>query len=234
MTGIPLNERIIFALDLASPEEARQWILRLEGSIRFYKVGLQLFLADWFDTVDWITARGHKVMLDLKLFDVPATVRLAIQQLTGRRITYATVHAPAAKAAVEAGSDAGILAVTVLTSLGQDELDEMGFQGSIEDLVSIRAAKALRHGCKGIVCSGLEAARLRRDLGEDFLIVTPGIRTEQEAAQRPDDQKRVLTAGSAIRNGADHVVVGRPIRSADDPLETVKVLQEEIRQSLQT
>jgi len=232
MHTMPLEERIIVALDVASADEARQWVLRLEDRVGFFKVGLQLFLNDCFGIVDWIIDRGHRVMLDLKLHDVPATVRLAVQQLAGRDITYATVHAPSAQAAVEADSRIGILAVTVLTSLGQKDLEEEGFRGNLEELVTARAARALQQGARGIVCSGHEAGRLRKDLGDDFLIVTPGIRTNQEAMERPDDQKRILTAGAAIRNGADQVVVGRPVRAAEDPLRTVELMQEDIHQAL--
>jgi orotidine-5'-phosphate decarboxylase len=233
MKDIPLQERVIFALDVDSPQRAKEWVRRLESHIRFYKVGLQLFLADGFAIVDWIAARGHKVMLDLKLFDVPATVRLAVEQLSRRNVAYATVHGndPIVRAAVQARGDVRILAVTVLTSFGQEDMREMGFTGEVADLVYIRAKRALSLGCDGIVSSGLEASRIRSELGEGFLVVTPGIRPGRNTEIEGDDQRRIATAGQAIRDGADQVVVGRPIREAKDPLRVVEALQEEIRAS---
>ncbi len=232
---IPLRERIIFALDVASPDRAMELVRSLESRIGFYKVGLQLFLAGWFPVVEWIAARGHKVMVDLKFYDVPETVKLAVEQLAGRHITYATVHGnpPILKAAAQAKSDVRILAVTVLTSLGQEDARAMfGNQTSVEDIVLSRARAAIESGIDGVVCSGLEAPRLRAELGDDFFMVTPGIRPGGKTQAGRDDQKRVITAGQAISNGADHVVVGRPIRDAGDPIALVDAMQEEIRQAL--
>jgi orotidine-5'-phosphate decarboxylase len=233
MKDIPLEERIIFALDVESPNRAREWVRKLESHVRFYKVGLQLFLADWFNIVDWITARGHKVMLDLKLFDVPETVRLAVEQLSRRNVAYATVHGndPIIRGAVRAKNGVKILAVTVLTSFGQEDMREMGFRGEVADLVYSRARRALSLGADGIVSSGLEASRIRSELGEGFLVVTPGIRPGRNTEIEEDDQQRVATAREAIRNGADQIVVGRPIRTARDPLQVVETLQEEIKAS---
>lgn len=233
--SIPLNERVIFALDFPSPEEAKRWVERLEDHIRFYKVGLQLFLAGWFPIVDWITRRGHKVMVDLKFFDVPETVKLAVQQLQNRGITFTTVHGndPILRAAALAKADVKILAVTVLTSFGQEDMAEMfGRPCKVEDLVLARARNAFRLGCDGVVCSGLEAASLRRDIGDDFVIVTPGIRPGRDLEAPPDDQKRIVSAGEAVRNGADHVVVGRPISKSSDPVVVALALQKEIELAL--
>ncbi len=233
--NIPLTDRLIFALDVPTAEEARSWVERLESRISFYKVGLQLFLAGGFPMVEWITKRGHKVMLDLKFFDVPETVKLAVRQLNDRGVTFATVHGNDAiiEAAVQARQDIKILGVTVLTSFCEDDLRQMGLTGTIEELVYYRAKKALELGCDGIVSSGLEAERLRGQLGDNFLVVTPGIRPGINRKIEQDDQKRVTTAAQAIRSGADYVVVGRPIKQAQDPLKVVAELQAEIAAGLE-
>jgi orotidine-5'-phosphate decarboxylase len=232
--NIPLNERIIFALDVGSKEEAERWIDLLGDHISFYKVGLQLFLAGWFPVIDMITQRGHKVMVDLKLFDVPETVKLALRQLKDRNITFTTVHGndPILRAAVGERNGIKILAVSVLTSFGEEDMREMGLSGTIEDLVLVRAKRALSLGCDGVVSSGLEAPRLRDALGDNFLIVTPGIRPGQNIEIPEDDQKRIVTAQDAIINGADYVVVGRPISKAKDPIAIVESMQSKIRKGL--
>ena len=214
--NIPLDERIIFALDVGSPEQAKRLVERLESHIHFYKVGLQLFLAGGFPIVQWIAGRGHKVMLDLKFYDIPQTVKLAVEQLAGKGVTFATVHGnePIVQAAVNACADVKILAVTVLTSFGSDDMGKFfGFPGKVEDMVLGRARAAIASGAGGIVASGAEAPRLRNELGQDCLIVTPGIRPAG-AVEGRDDQKRVVTAAQAIGGGADYVVVGRPVRDA--------------------
>jgi len=233
--NIPMDERIIFALDVDSPEKARQWVHRLEAHVKFFKVGLQLFLAGWFPMIEWIRDRGHKVMVDLKFFDVPETVRLAVEQLRDKGATFATVHGndPIIRAAVAARGGTKILAVTVLTSFGEEDMREMGFTGTIEDLVYLRARRALDLGCDGIVSSGLEAGRLRSSLGDRFLIVTPGIRPGANVEVKEDDQRRIVSAGRAVREGADHVVVGRPISQSMDPVGVVLSMQEEIARGLE-
>lgn len=231
---IPLNERIIFALDVSSPKEAEEWVNRLGSHIKFYKVGLQLFIAGWWPVIDMITKRGHRVMCDLKIFDVPETVKLAVRELKKHDVSFATVHGndPILRAAVKEKSHVKILAVTVLTSFGEEDMKEMGFTGTVEKLVSIRAKRAIDIGCDGIVSSGLEAPRLRKNLGNNFLIITPGIRPGQNIEIPQDDQKRITTAQDAIINGADHVVVGRPISTAPDPIAVVKSMQDEIKKGL--
>jgi orotidine-5'-phosphate decarboxylase len=231
---IPLNERIIFALDVDSKEAAEEWVERLGSHISFFKVGLQLFIAGWFDVINMITERGHKVMCDLKIFDVPETVKLAIRQLKNRGVTFATVHGnnPILRAAVEEKSGLKILAVTVLTSFDEDEMREMGFTGTIDEFVFKRAARALEIGCDGVVSSGLEVPRLRRNLDKNFIIVTPGIRPGKNIEIPDDDQRRIVTPKEAIINGADYVVIGRPISTAGDPVAVVEAMQDEIRQGL--
>jgi orotidine-5'-phosphate decarboxylase len=231
---ISINERIIFALDFADPDEALGWVKKLDSELKFFKVGLQLFLAGWFHVIDEIVKRGNKVMVDLKFFDIPETVKLAVEQLQNRKITFATVHGndTIVKAAAEAKGDVQILAVTVLTSFGENDMREMGFTGSVEDLVMMRCRRALDLGCDGVVSSALEASRLRQEFGENFLVVTPGIRPGANIETSEDDQVRIATAKQAIINGADHVVVGRPIKNASDPLALIRSMHEEIAEGL--
>ncbi|HAS50724.1 MAG TPA: orotidine-5'-phosphate decarboxylase [Gammaproteobacteria bacterium] len=231
---IPVNERLIFALDVNSKDEAERWLDLIGDHVHFYKVGLQLFLAGGFPVIDMITARGHKVMVDLKFFDIPETVALAVRELKHRGATFITVHGndPILRAAVAERNGAKILAVTVLTSFDESDMQEMGMTCSIADLVYHRAKKALEIGCDGVISSGLEAEKLRSGLGEKILIVTPGIRPGTNDVIKDDDQKRVASAYSAIRNGADYVVVGRPIRDADDPVALVVAMQKEIAAAL--
>jgi orotidine-5'-phosphate decarboxylase len=227
---IPLQERIIVALDVDSPEQAKALVKKCESHVTFYKVGLQLFMGSWFDTVDWIVDRGHKVMLDLKFFDIPETVKLAVEQVNNRGVTFATIHGndPIIRAAVSARGDLQLLAVTVLTSFGEEDMRAMGMTGSVADLVYFRAKRALELGCDGVVSSGLEAEKLRRELGEKLLIVTPGIRPGANVSDSGDDQQRIVTAGMALKNGANHVVVGRPITRAADPIAVIEEMQREI------
>ena len=233
MNNINLNERIIFALDVPTPEEAKQLVRKLDGEIKFFKVGLELFLAGWWDIVDFIIDRGNKVMLDLKFFDIPETVHLAVQQVKNRGVSFTTIHGNDAiiRAAVSDRGNVKVLAVTVLTSFDESDMRQMGLTGSVEDLVLIRAKKALELGCDGVVSSALEAKPLRKDLGDNFLVVTPGIRPESSVPGE-DDQKRIATARNAIISGANHVVIGRPIRMAADPINTIKKLQDEIAEGL--
>jgi len=234
MNKIPLNEKIIFALDFADPIEARHWVEQLDYKIKFFKVGLQLFLAGGWPAIDHILHRGNKVMLDLKFFDIPETVHLAVQQLKNRGVTFATIHGnkPIIEAAIQDKGDLKILAVTVLTSFDESDMYEMGFSKKIKDLVLIRSEKALRSGCDGIVCSPLEAAALRREFGSNFIVVTPGIRPGINKDVEKDDQKRIATAKQAILNGADYIVIGRPISTSSNPLATVQNLQQEIGEGL--
>jgi orotidine-5'-phosphate decarboxylase len=231
--NINLNERIIFALDVPNLDEAKQWVSKLDGDIKFFKVGLELFLSGWWDIVDFIIDRGNQVMLDLKFFDIPETVHLAIQQVKDKGVTFATIHGNDAiiRAAVSEKGNAKILAVTVLTSFDESDMRQMGMTGSVQDLVLIRAQKAVHLGCDGVVSSALEIKPLRDAMGDGFVSVTPGIRPES-SVQGEDDQKRIATARNAIINGADHVVIGRPIRNAADPISVIKKLQDEIAQGL--
>jgi len=218
MKTIPRAERLIAALDLASAEEAKALVQRLGDSVSFYKIGLQLFMADgYFDLIDWLGRQGKKVFVDLKFFDVPETVGAAVRGLRNRGVTFATVHGnqPILEAAGKEKGEVKILAVTALTSLDQGDLDDLGFQCDIQKLVLSRARRALEAGCDGVISSGLEAPLLKRELGERLLVVTPGIRPVQN--RRSDDQKRTVDVAQAFANGADYIVVGRPIHQAADP-----------------
>jgi orotidine-5'-phosphate decarboxylase len=227
---IALNERIIFALDVPNAAEAKHWVETLEAQTKFFKVGLQLFLGAGFDIIEWILNRGLQVFVDLKFFDVPETVRLAVANLSDRGIRFATVHGNDAilRAAVDAALGVQILAVTVLTSLDEADMQDLGFKCSIPDLVFSRARRALEIGCHGVVSSGLEAPMLRQKLGDHFIVVVPGIRP----VRNMDDQKRTVDASEAFKNGADYIVVGRPIRDAADPVALIKTMQGQIQSVL--
>ncbi len=226
MDTLPLSERLIFALDLPSPDEARIWVRRLLPRVAFYKVGFELFLAGGFPMVEWIRDQGAKVFLDLKFFDVPATVERAVAQVARRGVTFTTVHGNdrILEAANAAKGPVKILAVTALTSLDEGDLKDLGFQCSVEELVLSRAQRALRLGCDGIVSSGLEVPRLRKTLGTGCILVAPGIRPVANV----DDQKRTVDARRAFASGADHIVVGRPIRDAENPEAAVDALLQQI------
>jgi len=225
-TDIPLEERIIFALDVADPREALALVDQLSGSIRFFKVGLQLFFAGGWPVVEHIVRKGCKVMLDLKLYDIPATVQLAVRQFADRGITFTTVHGygPVVEAALAADTGIQILAVTVLTSFDQSDLADLGYPCDVGDLVRLRVQKAMEAGIDGIVCSPLEAESVRRLAGPKAVLVTPGVRSAGTAA---GDQKRVATPADAIRAGANYLVMGRQItRAADPAAEMRRVLTE--------
>lgn len=223
---IPPEERLIFALDVPGPDEARRLVSTLRESVRFYKVGLELFMAGgYWELVDWLIEQDKKVFADLKLFDVPETVASAVRRIRDRPVSFVTVHGNDGilEAACREKGNLKILAVTALTSLDQGDLKDLGFQVDVHELVLSRARRALEIGCDGVVSSGLEARALKERLGEKMLIVTPGIRPVEN---RPaDDQKRVVDVEQAIRNGADYIVVGRPIRNAPDPYQAAMDIQ---------
>lgn len=232
---IKLDERIILALDVADEESAKRLVQKVQGELTFFKVGLQLFLAAGFPIVEWILHKGYKVMLDLKLYDIPKTVELACKQLNDKGITFTTVHGHKSilEAATSGAKDYLVLAVTVLTSLGGEELQEMDSPLSVRELVEKRALWAKEAGCNGIVCSPLEAKMVRKSIGDDMFIVTPGIRPSSHNDPK-DDQKRVQTPFEAIKAGADFLVIGRPITKSPDPLETVRAIKAEIKEALES
>jgi len=219
----------MFALDVPTVAEAQRVVKLLGDSVVFYKLGLQIFMAGgYYELIDALRAEGKKVFVDLKFFDVPETVKLAVSQLKDRGAEFATVHGNDAilRAAVESRSNLKILAVTVLTSLDRRDLEDLGFQCDVEALVLSRAKRALEIGCDGVISSGLEAEKLRKDLGNGFLIVSPGIRPVEN--KPVDDQKRTVDVEEAFLKGADYIVVGRPIRSAPDPRAKAEEIQQRI------
>jgi orotidine-5'-phosphate decarboxylase len=223
------RERLIFALDVPDLKGAKQLVGQLAESVVFYKIGLELATSrHYFELLDWLVAQDKKVFTDLKLYDIPATVTAAVRQLSGSGASFLTVHGDRAimeAAAIAKGPRLKILAVTVLTSIAPRDLADMGIGHSVEELVVMRARQAAAAGCDGVIASGLEAAPLRAALGAQPLIVTPGIRRADGAR---DDQRRVVTPTLAFRSGADHIVVGRPIRDAADPYLAAAAIQDEI------
>ena len=227
MTPIPRAERLIVALDVATPNEAKALVERLGDAARFYKLGLELFMAGgYFELLEWLVKRGNKVFVDLKFFDVPETVRRAVANLRGRGVSFASVHGNQAmmEAAAQEKGEVKILAVTALTSLDRGDLDDLGFSCDLERLVLSRARRALQAGCDGVVSSGLEAQKLKAEFQDRLLVVTPGIRP----VKNEDDQKRTVDVAQAFANGADYIVVGRPIRSAADPRAAAQAIQRSI------
>ena len=228
--NIPTNERLIFALDVPGIDEAKRLIDQLGDSVQFYKLGLELCMTGgYFDLVEELVGSGKKVFVDLKLYDIPETVRRAIMRLREYGVTFTTIHSTndeGLQAVAAEKGDLKILVVTVLTSLSNNDLRAMGFDSDVKKLVLSRAKRAFELGCDGVIASGLEAASLREQIGPDIFIVTPGIRP---AGNRPaDDQKRVMTPADAFRAGADYIVVGRPIRDAADPRAAAVAIQQEI------
>jgi orotidine-5'-phosphate decarboxylase len=220
------RDRLIVALDVPSAGEARALVEKIGPGANFYKVGLELFVSSgYFELVDWLVKRGNKVFADLKMFDIPETVARAVTNLRGRGITFATVHGNQSmmRAAAKEKGDLKILAVTVLTSLDRGDLDDLGFSCDVERLVLSRARRAMEAGCDGVVSSGLEAQRVKSEFHDRLLVVTPGIRPVENKAA--DDQKRTVDVAQAFANGADYIVVGRPIRQAPDPRAAAEAIQ---------
>jgi orotidine-5'-phosphate decarboxylase len=220
------RERLIVALDLPDTTSARHMVERLGDTVAFYKLGLELAMSGgYFDLLDWLVDQGKRVFVDLKFFDVPATVAAAVRNLRDRGVTFATVHGNQGimEAAGKAKGDVKILAVTVLTSLDRGDLDDLGFDCEVRELVLSRARRALEAGCDGVIASGLELPALRQTVGQRLLVVTPGIRPVENRPE--DDQKRVVTVEQAIRDGADYIVVGRPIRNAPEPRDAAASIQ---------
>ena len=223
-------ERLIFALDVPDSAAARRMVEQLGDAVVFYKLGLELFMGgDYFPLIDWLVARQKKVFVDLKFFDIPATVASAVKQLRGRGVSFATVHGNQSimEAAAGAKGDVKILGVTVLTSLDRADLIDLGFQCDVGELVLSRARRALEAGCDGVISSGLEVKALREHIDHKLLVVTPGIRPVDN---RPsDDQNRVVSLEQAFDWGADYIVVGRSIRDAASPRDAALEIQGGIR-----
>jgi orotidine-5'-phosphate decarboxylase len=231
-TKIVPRDRLIVALDLPDVATAEAMVARLGDSVTFYKIGYQLAYAGGLSMVSRLAGAGKKVFADLKLHDIGNTVARGVESIAKSGATFLTVHAypQTMKAAVEgrAGSDLKILAVTVLTSYDDGDLHAAGYRFNVTDLVETRARQAQVLGVDGLVCSPEEAASLRRIVGHQLHLVTPGIRPGGSAT---DDQKRIMTPSRAIAAGADYLVVGRPITGAADPKATAEAIVAEITQA---
>ena len=225
--NIPVDERLIFAMDVPDCDQARNLAEELGDSVVFYKIGLELMMSGgYFELLDWMLARNKKVFADLKFFDIPATVASAVRQLKHRGASFVTVHGNQSimeAAAENKGDSLKVLAVTVLTSLDRGDLDDLGFDCDVSALVLSRAKRAFDAGCDGVISSGLEAPKLREHVDAGLLVVTPGIRPVDN--KPTGDQKRVVSVEQAFANGADHIVVGRPIRDAESPRAAAEAIQ---------
>ncbi len=223
------KDKIICALDLPELEQARQMVQGLEGLIGFFKIGMLLHLAGGRRLLEWLIDRGHRVFLDLKFYDVPDTVGPAVKLAASLGVTFLTVHGNKEilrrAGEASAGTALQVLAVTVLTSLDQCDLREMGYPCRLEDLVLNRARWSLESGCAGVIASPRETALLRREFGQEALIVTPGIRP---GGMHAGTHKRAATPGEALRAGADYLVIGQPIIKASDPLRAAEEIISEM------
>lgn len=228
------RERLIVALDVPDLASAKSLVDRLEDSVQFYKIGLEIAMSGhYFELMRWLIDRDKRVFADLKFYDIPATVGAAVRQLADSGATFLTVHGERSvveAAAAHKGAHLKILAVTVLTSMSSEDLRDSGIEMDVKALVMHRAEQASRAGADGVIASGHEARSLRARLGPAALIVTPGIRLE---AGRADDQKRVVTPRTALVSGASHIVVGRPIRAAASPYDAAMAIQREIAAALE-
>ncbi len=235
---IPAKDHLIVALDVPEAEAARTLVTRIGDAASFYKIGMELSMASgFFELLEWLRSQDKKVFVDLKFFDIPETVARAVARLSERGAQFCTIHGNQAimQAAAAAKSNGlKVLAVTALTSLDRADLDDLGFQCEVSDLVLSRARRALAAGCDGVVSSGLEVERLRAEAPHEIICVTPGIRPVDNTVIKDGlgDQKRVMTPTRALKAGADYLVVGRPIRDAADPRAATLAIQTEISEAL--
>ncbi len=228
--SIAARDHLIFAMDVPDSARARTLADELGDAVTFYKIGLELMMSgDYFELLDWMLAREKKVFCDLKFFDIPATVGSAVAQLRNRGASFVTVHGNQSimeAAADNKGDTLKVLGVTVLTSLDRGDLDDLGFTCDVDALVLSRARRALDAGCDGVISSGLEVPKLREFIDERLIVVTPGIRPVDN--KPTGDQKRVVSVEQAFANGADYIVVGRPIRDAENPRAAAEAIQASI------
>jgi orotidine-5'-phosphate decarboxylase len=233
------RQHLIVALDVSSAATARKIVAAVGDSALTYKVGMQAYTAEGPSVVRELVASGRRVFLDLKYHDIPTTVGAAVREAASLGVTMLTVHAAGGsrmlRAAVEAARDVNpalmVLGVTVLTSMDDQDLDKLGIRGRVVDQVSRLAALAITNGCQGVVASALEASELRSELGENFVIVTPGVRP---AGHDHGDQSRVATPSEAITAGATYIVVGRPITAAPDPATEARAILEQMSLAVST
>jgi len=229
------RSKLIVALDVSTTAAARKIVTTLGDSVLIYKVGMQLYTAEGPQIVRDLVASSRRVFLDLKYHDIPNTVASAVTEAAKLGVSMLTVHAAGSEKMLRAANDAAhavnpklqVLGVTVLTSLGEGDLEKIGIAGTLPDEVVRLAALALKNGCDGIVTSAREASRVRTELGNEFALVTPGVRP---AGAGHADQVRVVTPAEAIAAGASHIVVGRPITEAADPAAEARAILTQIRQ----
>lgn len=236
------KDYVVFPLDVSSMTEAMEWVELLAERVGMFKVGLELFVRSGPAIVEAINGAGHAgVFLDLKLHDIPNTVQRAMRGIAELGVRFVTVHCGESQKMLEAavaGSQGkvGVLGVTVLTSVSADDIKALGYQQTyytdLTKLVLKKAAMARDAGCAGVVCSGLEAPMIKGSFGQQFTAVTPGIRPLW-SLNRKDDQQRVVTPADAVQNGSDYLVIGRPIREADQPVQAVQQVAAEIETALQ-
>ncbi len=228
MKDINVEDRLIFALDVPEVEEAKDIVSELDESVNFYKIGMELLMTGkYFELLNWLVDNDKKVFVDLKFFDVPETVGRTIARLSDYGATFATVHGNQAlmEKAAQNKKNLKILAVTALTSLDRGDLDDLGFDCNVQDLVISRAKRAFAAGCDGVVSSGLEVPFLREYVDNKLIAVTPGIRP----VANDDDQKRVVDVATAFKSGSDYIVIGRPIKNADNRYKAASDIQKIIR-----
>ena len=228
MKDINIEDRLIFALDVPEIDQAKDIVTELDDSVNFYKIGMEMLMTGgYFELLNWLIERDKKVFVDLKFFDVPETVGRTIARLSDYGATFATIHGNQAlmEKAAKNKNDLKILAVTALTSLDRGDLDDLGFDCDVQELVISRAKRAFEAGCDGIVSSGLEVPYIRKYVDNKLIAVTPGIRP----VANDDDQKRVVDVATAFKNGSDYIVVGRPIKNAENRYQAASDIQKIIR-----
>ena len=233
MKNINVEDRLIFALDVPEIDQAKDIVTELDNSVNFYKIGMEMLMTGgYFELLNWLIEKEKKVFVDLKFFDVPETVGRTIARLSDYGATFATIHGNQAlmEKAVENKNDLKILAVTALTSLDRGDLDDLGFDCDVKDLVISRAKRAFEAGCDGIVSSGLEVPYIRKYVDNKLIAVTPGIRP----VTNDDDQKRVVDVATAFKSGSDYIVVGRPIKNAENRYQAASDIQKIIRSVFET
>ncbi len=223
-------------MDVPDCGRARALATELGDAVTFYKIGLELMMSgEYFELLDWLLERDRKVFCDLKFFDIPATVGAAVRSLKDRGASFVTVHGNQSimeAAAENKGDTLKVLGVTVLTSLDRGDLDDLGFDCDVGELVLSRARRAREAGCDGVISSGLEVPKLREFVDNKLLVVSPGIRPVDN--KPAGDQKRVVTVETAFANGADYIVVGRPIRDAESPRAAAEAMQASIAGQFET
>tara|TARA_B110000967_G_scaffold206820_1_gene254509 strand:+ start:17 stop:721 length:705 start_codon:yes stop_codon:yes gene_type:complete len=233
MKNIKTEDRLIFALDVPEVSEAKKIVTELDDSVNFYKIGMELLMTgQYFELLEWLIKKDKKVFVDLKFFDVPETVGRTIARLSDYGATFATIHGNQAlmEKAAENKKNLKILAVTALTSLDRGDLDDLGFDCDVQELVISRAKRAFEAGCDGIVSSGLEVPFIREYVDNKLIAVTPGIRP----VANDDDQKRVVDVATAFKSGSDYIVVGRPIKNASNRRVAAANIQKIIRSVFET